>query len=50
MGAWPARETKDSPNDEDVMMNSFETTGRSVGIQTAVRQKSKLMLQLVVDL
>lgn len=49
MGFWPVRETKDSPNDEDVTMNSFETTGRSVGIQTAVRQKSKSRVQLVTD-
>lgn len=41
-GSWQARETKDSPNnDEDGAMNSFETTGRSVGVQTAVRQKSQ---------
>lgn len=25
-----------------LMMDSFETTGRSVGIQTAVRRKSKI--------
>ena len=36
------RETKDSPKGEDVVMNSFETTARSGGIQTAVRRKSKI--------
>lgn len=49
MGSWPARETKDSPND-DVTRNSFETTGRLVGIQTAVRQKLKWTVQLAMDL
>lgn len=47
MGGWGGilasmRETKDSPKGEDVVMNSFETTGRSGGIQTAVRRKSKI--------
>lgn len=49
-GSRPARETKDSPNDEDVMMTSFETTGRSVGIQTAVRQKSQSTAQLAMEM
>lgn len=40
-GSRPTRETKDSPNSDDDVMNSFETTGRSVGVQTAVRQKSQ---------
>lgn len=41
-GSRPVQETKDSPNnEEDRAMNSFETTGRSVGVQTAVRQKSQ---------
>lgn len=49
MGSWPARVTKDSPKDEDAMMKSFETTGRTVGIQTAVRHKSKSTVQLMMD-